>query len=85
MTTLPTLLAFKVLDFVKLSRDAIYYPAQYSQDDDFMFNDSSEQRGDEHKTLDYLRKKYGIADMHTFDLKMHAGIMRVSNNDSLSP
>ena len=67
--------------FCKAFQDAIYYPARYSQDEDFMFNDSSEQRGDEHKTLDYLRKKYGISDMHTFDLKMLAGVMRVSKND----
>jgi hypothetical protein len=67
--------------FCRAFQNAIYYPAQYSQDEDFMFNDSSEQRGDEHKTLDYLRKKYGISDMHTFDLSMHAGLMRVSEND----
>jgi hypothetical protein len=45
-----------------------------------MFNDSSEQRGDERKTLDYLRKKYQISEMHTFDLNMLAGVMRVSKN-----
>jgi hypothetical protein len=67
--------------FYRAFQDAIYYPAQYSQDEDFMFNDSSEQRGDEHKTLDYLRRKYGISDMHTFDLNMYAGVIRVSKND----
>jgi hypothetical protein len=66
--------------FCKAFKDAIYYPQQFSQDPDFMFNDSSEQRGDEHKTLDYLRKKYQISEMHTFDLNMLAGVMRVSKS-----
>jgi hypothetical protein len=67
--------------FCRAFGDAIYYPAQYSQDEDYMFNDSSEQRGDEHKTLEYLRKKYGTSDLYTFDLKLHAGVMRVSKDD----
>jgi len=64
--------------FCKAFQSAIYYPQQFSQSDDYMFDDSSEQRGDEQKTLDYLRNKYGISDMQTIDLNMHAGVMRVA-------
>jgi hypothetical protein len=71
--------------FCKAFSDAVYYPQQFSRDADFMFNDSPEQRGDEDKTLGYLRTKYQMSEMHTFDLNMHASIKRVSKSDQEPP
>ena len=64
----------------KACQPGIYYPELFSQDDDHMFNDSSEPRSDDEKTINYLRKKYGISDIDTFDMNMRAGVMRVPKN-----
>ena len=76
----PHFARIKASGFCKACQDAIYYPQQFSQNDDYMFNDSTEPRGDDERTLNYLRKKYRISDIQTFDMKMLAGVMRVPKN-----
>ena len=66
--------------FCKACQPGIYYPQQFSESDDYMFNDSLEPRVDDDKALSYLRKKYGISDIQAFDMNMVAGVMRVPKN-----
>jgi hypothetical protein len=57
--------------------EAVFYPQQHSEDQDFMFHDSPNHRNDHEIALEYLREKYRMANIQTFDLGMHAGLMRV--------
>jgi hypothetical protein len=72
----PRLAGVEASSLAKAFKTGTFYPQQYAQDADVMFNDSSGPRKEESVILAYLRTKYQLEHLQTINMTRHSGIVR---------